>query len=128
MGNGESIKLWGDKWLPSLQSPSLQSPLTTELQNATMRSLINPSTCQWNIQLLPNLFNQMESDQTAQIPLTRTTSEDSLFWPYVQSNQYTTKSGYYFLKTKANMVNSQSLSQAELMKPLWKKIWSLSVP
>ena len=26
------------------------------------------------------------------------------------------------------MVNSQSPSQAELMKPLWKKIWSLSVP
>ena len=70
MGNGESIKLWGDKWLPSLQSPSLQSPLTAELQNATVISLINPSTRQWNIQLLPNLFNQMEANQIAQIPLT----------------------------------------------------------
>ena len=57
VGNGESIKLWGDKWLPSLQSPSLQSPLTTKLQNATVSSLINTSTRQWNIQLLPNLFN-----------------------------------------------------------------------
>ena len=47
--------------------------------------------------------------------MTRTTSEDSLFWAYVQSGQYTTKSRYYFLKT-------------ELMKPLWKKIWSISVP
>ena len=42
MGNGESIKLWGDKWLPSLQSPSLQSPLTAKLQNVTVSSLVNP--------------------------------------------------------------------------------------
>ena len=53
-----------------------------------------------DVQLLPNLFSQMEPDQLAQIPLTRTTSEDSLFWPYVQSGRYTTKSGYYFLKTE----------------------------
>ena len=57
VGNGESIKLWGDKWLPLLQSPSLHSPLMAELQNATVSSLINTSTRQWNIQLLPNLFN-----------------------------------------------------------------------
>ena len=59
--------------------------------------------------------------------MTRTTSEDSLFWAYVQSSQYITKSRYCFLKTKANMVTSQTPSQAELMKPLWKKIWSISV-
>ena len=70
VGNGESIKLWGDKWLLSLQSLSLQSPLTAELQNAIVSSLINPSTHQWDIQLLPNLFNQVEANQIAQIPLT----------------------------------------------------------
>ena len=53
-----------------------------------------------DVQLLPNLFSQMEPDQLAQIPLTLTTSKDSLFWPYVQSGQYTTKSSYYFLKTE----------------------------
>ena len=120
--------LWGDKWLPSLQSPSLQCPLTTELQNAKVSFLINPSTRQWNTQLLPTLFSQMESDQIAKIPLTRTVSEDSIFWPHVQSGQYTTKFGYCFLKTKAQLVNVQSPSQDELMKPLWKRIWSLSVP
>ena len=62
VGNGESIKLWGNKWLPSLQSPSFQSPFTAELENVTVSSLINPLTRQWNIQLLPNLFNQMEAD------------------------------------------------------------------
>ena len=79
VGNGESIKLWGDKWLSSLQSPSLQTPLTIELQNAKVSSLINHSTHQWNVQLLPNLFSQMKADQIAQLPLTRTTSEDSFF-------------------------------------------------
>ena len=85
VGNGESIKLWRDKWLPFLQSPSLQCPLTAKLQNAKVSFLINPSTRQWNTQLLPTLFSQMESDQITKIPLTCTISEDSIFWPYVQS-------------------------------------------
>ena len=41
VGNGNSIKLWGDKWLPSLTAPSLQGPLPAELQDATVSSLIN---------------------------------------------------------------------------------------
>ena len=106
VGNGESIKLWGDKLLPSLQNPSLQSPFIAELQNAMVSHLINPTTRQWDVQLLPNLFTQMEADLITQIPLGRTTSEDSLFWPYVQTGQYTTKSGYYFLKTEAKMATS----------------------
>ena len=73
------LSFGGDKWLPSLQSPSLQSPLKAKLQNAKVSSLINHSTRQWNVQLLPNLFSQMETDQIAQIPLTRTTLKDSLF-------------------------------------------------
>ena len=70
----------------------------------------------------------MEADLITQIPLGRTTSEDSLFWPYVQTGQYTTKSSYYFLKTEAKMATSQTSTHAELMKPLWKRIWSLSIP
>ena len=89
-----------------------------ELRNAMVSSLINPSTRQWDLHLLPNLFNKMEADQIAQIPLTRTTSEDSLFWPYVQSGQYTIKSSYYFLKTEATMVTSQTSTQAKMMKSL----------
>ena len=69
VGNGESIKLWGDKWMPSLQNPSLQSPLTAKLQNATVSHLINPTTRQWDLQLLPNLFTQLEADLITQIPL-----------------------------------------------------------
>ena len=44
VGNGNSIKLWGDKWLPSLTTASLQGPLPAELQDATVSSLINPFT------------------------------------------------------------------------------------
>ena len=108
--------------VPSLQNPSLQSPFIVELKNAMVSHLSNPTTRQWDVQLLFNLFTHMEADLITQIPLGRTTSEDSLFWPYVQTGQYTTKSGYYFLKTEAKMATSQTSTHAELMKPLWKRI------
>ena len=44
VGNGESIKVWGDNWLPSLSHPRIQGPLTAEMQEAKVSSLINPIT------------------------------------------------------------------------------------
>ena len=43
VGNGESIKLWGDRWLPSLSHTSLQGPRVAELQEAIVSHLINPA-------------------------------------------------------------------------------------
>jgi len=51
--------------------------------------------------LLPNVFSHAEAKLIKQIALSRTNTEHALFWPYVQSCQYATKSRYFFLKTKA---------------------------
>ena len=63
VGNGESIKLWGDKWLPSLSCPSLQGPLVLQLQEATISSLINPATRSWDSTFLSRVFSQEEASE-----------------------------------------------------------------
>ena len=56
VGNGESIKLWGDNWLPSLTCPRIQGPLQAKLQDETVSSLLDPTTRLWNLTLLPIVF------------------------------------------------------------------------
>ena len=121
VGNGESIKLWGDKWLPSLTHTSLQGPLVAELQDANVSCLINSS-------ILCRLFSHDEALEIRKIQLSQQSSEDALFWPYVQSGAYSAKSGYYFLKTEVRM-SAPSKNQASVQtKSLWRRIWKLAVP
>ncbi|KAL4621953.1 hypothetical protein ACB092_06G264100 [Castanea dentata] len=63
VGDGESIKIWGDKWLPSLQTPTVHGPLMAELQEAKVSSLINLVTRQWKSLLLQNSFIAEEADK-----------------------------------------------------------------
>ncbi|KAK7857552.1 putative ribonuclease h protein, partial [Quercus suber] len=53
---------------------------------------------------------------------------DIPIWPFVQSGEFTVKSGYFFLKTEARTAPSGSQSNAEKLKPLWRKIWKLPLP
>ena len=83
VGNGESIKLWGDKWLPSLTHTSMEGPLAAELQNATVSSLINPATRSWNSSILCRLFSHNEALEIQKIQLSQQSNEDALFWSFV---------------------------------------------
>ena len=51
---------------------------------------------------------------------------DSLFWPYTSNGDYTSKSGYQFLKKEASTEYSVFNPQPEI--ELWRGIWSLNVP
>ena len=54
--------------------------------------------------------------------------EDALLWPYVQSDQYSAKSGYFFLKSESRSKPTIDNIQPIQPKPPWKQIWSLSLP
>ena len=90
--------MWGDNWLPSLSHPRIQGPLIAEMQEAKVSSLINPITRQWKSTLISSAFNQDVCELIQQIQLSKTLAEDALFWPFVQSGNYSAKSGYFFLK------------------------------
>ena len=121
VGNGETIKLWGGKWLPSVNTPSIQGPLTAELQEASVSALINQVTRQWDASLLHSRFSEVEAELIQKLPLSRINAPDIPVWPFVQSGEYTVRSRYFFLKIEARTTPTGSQSNAEKLKPLWKK-------
>lgn len=60
MGEGTSIHIWGDKWLPSSSTHMVQSvPRLLDVQ-ALVSCLIDSVTKRWNLELLSYLFNEEE--------------------------------------------------------------------
>ena len=91
VGNGESIKIWDDPWLPSLEHPRILSPVIDGLQEAMVDCLINPTSRSWDRHVLLGYFAPLETDLILKIPLSPTTIEDKLIWPHFPNGVYTVK-------------------------------------
>ena len=91
VGNGESIKIWDDPWLPSLEHPRILSPVIDGLQEAMVDCLINPTSRSWDRHVLLGYFAPLETDLILKIPLSPTTIEDKLIWPHFPNDVYTVK-------------------------------------
>ena len=126
VGYGESIGVWNDAWLPSLEYPRVLSNPVTSLEDMKVNDLIDPVLKQWDEDLLQGLFSYQEVKLITSIPLCHTYSEDKLIWPYTSSGNYTVKSSYNFLAaTEMGQTTTTNLRQDG---GIWKLVWSLSVP
>lgn len=67
VGNGETIKIYEDKWIPRPYLFKIWSPRKLS-QNATVNELILPSGC-WNNNLINNVFVKVEADLILSIPI-----------------------------------------------------------
>jgi hypothetical protein len=61
VGNGESIQIWGDRWIPSKGSHWIQSPVQTLPMDAKVSALLDLDTGWWKIDLVNALFNAEEA-------------------------------------------------------------------
>ncbi|XP_050278363.1 uncharacterized protein LOC126719908 [Quercus robur] len=60
VGSGESINVWLDAWLPSLDHPRIQSPIVEGFEDIKVHDLIDPVTHSWDDSLIHGLFNTQE--------------------------------------------------------------------
>ena len=126
VGNGEKIRTWQHHWLPRKHPPLVISSPIDSLQNATVDLLIDPSSRQWNTEVVDGLFVPEEAEMIKNMPLARGVAEDFLIWPYLSDGNYNCKSSYRFLKEELDLEFVQQIASQE--KQLWKNLWALKVP
>ena len=93
-----------------------------------MDILIDPQTRQWNVEMMEGLFNEEEAELIKQIPLSRSATEDTLFWPYSSNGLFSCKSGYKFLKMEEELMERVHDSATNEDTQVWKQIWSMIMP
>nr|GMD63060.1 uncharacterized protein LOC109153501 [Ipomoea batatas] len=57
IGDGKTVRVWGDAWLPSNDLPYVETPLYPTLSNATVFNLLNSDGSAWDIDILNDLFS-----------------------------------------------------------------------
>ena len=120
MGDGESINVWRDPWLPSEFLPFVSSQAAARLENTRVLELIKPGTNEWNLELLQQLFCARDISMIESIPLCSRKVDDTLFWPFTLLGSYTVKSGYRFLYKAQSMDNNDYNPEDN---GLWKMVW-----
>ncbi|XP_041015310.1 uncharacterized mitochondrial protein AtMg00310-like [Juglans microcarpa x Juglans regia] len=60
IANGEEVKIWQDKWIPTSESSKIMSPVNTLSSDAKVAELINLTTRWLNLQMLTQIFWEVD--------------------------------------------------------------------
>jgi hypothetical protein len=94
VGSGESIHIWGDKWLPSPSTYRVISPPRLLPETATVDQLIQSESMTWNKELISQIFCTRDVEMILSIPLSRRCPRDSLIWHGTRNGSFLVKSAY----------------------------------
>ena len=97
VGNGESILIYQDKWLPNPQCNTIQSPPIFFGCDAEVSVLIDKERGCWIDNAIDNNFLAHKAEVIKSIPLCFTGADDKLYWPSKVDRAYSVKVGYRLL-------------------------------
>lgn len=127
VGNGKSIKVWNDKWLPSPTLYTVQTLINTFPAKTKVSDLILSDSNNWNQQLIKEVFWETEAELILNIPISQTGRKDKLVWYLTNNGLFSVKSAYY---TALSITRSKlgEPSQRNNLETSWKSLWNLHIP
>ena len=127
IGNGNSIRVFKDAWLPNSNDGRILFHRGVLAPDATVDTLIDPHSGWWNVNLIDQCFFPPDAKTIKSLPLCFIPQSDSLVWPAERSGKFSVKSGYKCL-CEDLLVREHDLETVGAAKGFWKSVWSLNVP
>ena len=78
IGNGERVRIWKDRWIPSLELFTVISPVGTHTRMELVSSLVDVERRGWDVGKVKNSFLPYEVELILSIPINARLSDDSL--------------------------------------------------
>jgi hypothetical protein len=132
VGNGESIDIWSDPWIPYSKDGKVISARGGGV-STKVSDLIDPLNGQWDIALLGALFNTVDVNRILQIPIhTQGHTQgfsDFVAWRHTSHGSYTVTSGCHcqWRHQFGASAGQLALPRGSTTNPVWKTIWKLKV-
>ncbi|XP_026377925.1 uncharacterized protein LOC113272281 [Papaver somniferum] len=119
IGNGESITIRDEPWIPSIHDHTI--PGITENSDHLIKGqqLINPETKEWNTNIIENAFDQFTATQIKKIYINKE-AKDRLIWKLTPHGNFTPQSFQKLLMERAG----ESSDTGQNTFP-WKKFWAV---
>lgn len=125
IGDGSTINMWKDPWVPSLPKFRLLTQGNRREDELIMVSELMAGR-EWDDEKLRQLFTAWEVAAIRSIPIPRYHGVDEWTWHYSKHGDFTVKSAYYLeLEGRKKTVASSSGS---VSSTLWKRVWKSILP
>ena len=94
IGNGLSVDIWKDPWIPSIEGFKVQSLRQAWCPLFKVAHLMNHNPKRWNEELIRVLFQDNEANAIPEIPLDKGDCNDSLMWFFDYHGCFSVKDAY----------------------------------
>jgi hypothetical protein len=125
VGDGSSIKIWTDRWLPTMGSHKVQSPVQILSADATVSELLDTDTNWWKTDLIFSIFGVDEAEAICSMPVCPRTTKDKLVWVGTKHGDYTVRSAYHMGKENG-LKDEGSCSTVHQIAGIWKGVWRIN--
>ena len=126
IGDGKSIDIYSDNWLPGEGSSKITSPRVPKLVGVKVFVLISSTTSTWDQNLLYQHFINFEDQHIMAIPLCMTHQKDVHIWLGYSNGEYSVKTSYKQLCEDENSASASTMDVSN-QKSFWKRIWKIWV-
>lgn len=127
VGNGRSIRVWHDNWIPR---PFSYKPITLQgrCRIRFVSDLLNDNGS-WNVRLLQEYFLPVDVNEILKIRASPRHEDDTLAWGPGKFGVFSVKSAYQLGFEEAHRSSATgSSSRPNGRRSCWKLIWSSDVP
>ena len=127
IGNGQSVRLKEDRWLPKQCNKAIFPHLPSIQTETKVSSLINQDLSIWKSDVVEQLFPPHEASIILSIPLSPRLPPNRIIWGHTPNGCFTANSAY---KVLVSCVSTNSAGSYDLaaQKQFWKGLWNLRVP
>lgn len=123
VGDGRSIKIWGDGWLDSPSTFSIQSPIHVLDKDARVSELIDEDTKWWKTNMIHEVFMEEEARSIWRMAISPASPCDKLVWVGTKNGEYSVRSGYHLTKEHQDGLGG-STSNYNQFTQLWRTVWN----
>ncbi|XP_058733791.1 uncharacterized protein LOC131605427 [Vicia villosa] len=125
IGNGDSVKVLSDNWLPNSSGFRVLGNARGVDQHTKVGDFIDRDLGCWDRDLVYSSFDPDVALQIISIPLAQRETQDKQIWHFDKSGDFTVKSAYHCC-TKRNWAAKLG-SSSSLHSRLWKETWKAPV-
>ena len=128
VGNGNSIRVWGDEWLPSFSTYKVASPRMFLHQDTKVNELIDQATGGWKKNVINALFMPFEAEVIKGIPLSSRLPLDKLIWVETPNGKFSVRSAYGVAMRLSKPEDKGANSDNSKMRLFWRTLWGVPLP
>ncbi|XP_057425990.1 uncharacterized protein LOC130719383 [Lotus japonicus] len=125
VGSGSSIRAWEDRWVPNSGPLVYRENVASDLGVTRVAHLLLQDGSGWNRELVEHLCWPPTAAAILSIPISIQNHDDAFFWPATVDGNYSTKSGYKFIRDRLSNGDPGASSWQSLDHGAWNKLWKV---